>query len=599
MILRPPAVRRGASVWWRCLTGQVRVRGTGPTRFTGNPYPDEYDGPMRKPFLPERSVLREVRLRWQLTLLMAAAVGVLTGLAVAAFDWVTSDVVFAHVTSLPHSAQALMPMAGLLVAAVALKWVARTSDPSTSDEYIKFYHEPGLRLPLSPVVGRVIAGIATLGTGGAMGFEGPSIYIGAAIGSFAERRLRWDISRDQVKTLLVAGAAAGVAAIFKAPATGALFAIEVPYQDDLVATSVVPAIIAAATSYVTFVAIKGTAPLFPASGQPLFNTSDLLGAAGVGLACGLGARLFARVIGVAKDARARLPRRWAWLFGGSGLALLAFGSIALFGSPLALGPGYTTVAWLADPTRELGLVALLFGVRLLATAFTVAGGGSGGLFIPLVVEGALIGRMVEGFIGVTSPLFPLVGAAAFLGAGYRTPIAGVVFVAESTGRPGFVVPGLIATAIAQLVVGDKSVSKYQQRARGGHVERRLRLRVKDSMAAEPRSVSPATSVEELLHHDFLVARARSLPVVEDDRYLGMVRLSDLEQVVRDDRENTSVGNVLVADVPAAAPAWSLRDAAAVMDEWHVERLAVCEGDRFIGVVAMDDILRLRDVLEAG
>lgn len=553
---------------------------------------------MRKPHLPQRSVLRAIRLRWQLTLLTAAGVGIVTGLAVAAFDWITADVILAHVARLPHAVQALLPMAGLLVAAIAIRWVARETDPSTSDEYIKYFHEPGLRLPLAPVAGRIIAGIATLGTGGAMGFEGPSIYMGAAIGSFAQRHLKLEITKDQIKTLLVAGAAAGVAAIFKAPATGALFAIEVPYEEDLVATSVVPAIIAAATSYVTFVAIKGTTPLFPTSGNPLFNTSDLLGAAAVGIACGLGSRLFAWVIGIAKRTRARLTRRWAWLFGGTGLALLAFGTTNIFGTPLALGPGYGTISWLADPSRALGLVALLFGVRLLATAFTVAGGGAGGLFIPLVVQGALLGRLVEGITRVTSPLFPLVGAAAFLGAGYSTPITGVVFVAESTGRPGFVVPGLIATAIAQLLRGDASVSKYQQRRRGGHVERRLRLKVRDSMSQEPVIADPKTSVEELLHHDFLLARARSLPVVRDGRYLGLVRLADVEEVPRDERTTTLVEQILVAEIPAADPEWSLREAAAVMDEWHVERLAVCEGDVFAGVVAMDDILRLRDVLDA-
>ncbi|MEA2550232.1 MAG: chloride channel protein family [Actinomycetota bacterium] len=529
---------------------------------------------------------------------MAAGVGAVTGFAIACFEWITAEVLLSRVETFPTWVRAWLPMAGLMIAAIALRWVARETDPSTSDEYIKYFHETGGRLPLSPVIGRVIAGVATLGTGGAMGFEGPSIYIGAAIGSFAQRRLRLEITRDQIKTLLVAGAAAGVAAIFKAPATGALFAIEVPYQEDLVATSVVPAIIAAATSYVTFVAIKGTTPLFPAGGEPLFNISDLLGAAGVGVACGLGSRLFAWVIQVAKNTSNRLPRSWSWLVGGVGLALLAFGSTKIFGAPLSLGPGYGTISWLGDPSRALGLVALLFGVRLLATAFTVAGGGAGGLFIPLVVQGALLGRLVEGVIGVASPLFPLVGAAAFLGAGYATPITGVVFVAESTGRPGFVVPGLIATAIAQLLRGDASVSRYQQRSRGGHVERRLRLKVRDSIAPEAIVVDPATTLEELLHQDLLKARARSLPVVAEGRYLGMVRLADVEQVPREDRSRTLVEEILVAEIPAANPEWSLRDAAGVMDEWRVERLAVAGDGGFVGVVTLDDILRVRDVLEA-
>ena len=84
-----------------------------------------------------------------------------------------------------------------------------------------------------------------------------------------------------------------------------------------------------------------------------------------------------------------------------------------------------------------------------ATALTIAGGGAGGVFIPLVVQGWLLGSIVETSLHTHTSLFPVIGAAAFLGAGYRTPIAAVVFVAETTGRPGFVVPALVATAVAQ------------------------------------------------------------------------------------------------------------------------------------------------------
>ena len=93
----------------------------------------------------------------------------------------------------------------------------------------------------------------------------------------------------------------------------------------------------------------------------------------------------------------------------------------------------------------------------------MAGGGVGGLFIPLVIQGALVGRAVGGvFDASNDTLFPVVGMAAFLGAGYRVPLAAVVFVAEFTGQPRFVVPGLIAAVTAQLVAGTDSVSAYQR-----------------------------------------------------------------------------------------------------------------------------------------
>jgi hypothetical protein len=143
-----------------------------------------------------------------------------------------------------------------------------------------------------------------------------------------------------------------------------------------------------------------------------------------------------------------------------------------------------------DLRRPLGLVVLLLVVRAVATTLTLAGGGVGGFFIPLFVEGWLLGTAVEVVVGGDTLLFPVIGAAAFLGAGYRTPIAAVVFVAEATGRPGFVVPALVATAVAQFVMGDVSVSTYQLTRRVDLVTRRDRRPVVDACTAPPPDLAP-------------------------------------------------------------------------------------------------------------
>ena len=99
---------------------------------------------------------------------------------------------------------------------------------------------------------------------------------------------------------------------------------------------------------------------------------------------------------------------------------------------------------------------------------TVAGGGVGGLFVPLVVAGGIVGRGVgevvhpERFV-----MYTLLGVAAFLGAGYRVPLAAVMFVAETTGRPGFVVPALFAAVSAELVMGEQSITQFQRRPEQG------------------------------------------------------------------------------------------------------------------------------------
>src|SRR5262249_19843849 len=155
------------------------------------------------------------------------------------------------------------PLAGLLIAAVSLRCLGGTANPSTSDDYLINFHDPDRFLDTRPFLRKIAASIATLGLGGPMGLEGPSIYIGASIGSGIQQRLKRLFANSDSKILLVAGAAAGVAAIFKAPATGAIFAIEVPFQNDLGRRLLLPSLVGAASGYLAFVAVNGTTPLFP------------------------------------------------------------------------------------------------------------------------------------------------------------------------------------------------------------------------------------------------------------------------------------------------------------------------------------------------
>jgi CIC family chloride channel protein len=149
---------------------------------------------------------------------------------------------------------------------------------------------------------------------------------------------------------------------------------------------------------------------------------------------------------------------------GASIAVLFAIGRGLTGQSLVLTPGYTVVTWALDPKHGVALLLAVLVLRCLATGATVAGGGVGGLFVPLVVAGALLGRAFAGALGqLDNSLFLVVGIAAFLGAGYRVPLAAVMFVAETTGRPGFVVPGLIAAVVAELVMGTTSVTPYQVR----------------------------------------------------------------------------------------------------------------------------------------
>jgi chloride channel protein, CIC family len=534
----------------------------------------------------------------RLVVVFAALTGAVTGLGVAGFESVTRSGLFDHLRRAPVAVQIAAPLAGLILAAVSLRYAARGATPATADEYIHNFHQPGVRLGLRAVPGRLLASVATLGLGGAMGYEGPSIYLGAAVGSALQRRFSRLFSRDDAKVLLVAGAAAGVAAIFKAPLTGLVFALEVPYQEDFARRMLLPAGIAAAVSYVVFVAIAGTTPLFAVSGAPPFDLRDLGGAALLGVCCGVGARLFTTALVRAKRLAAGLHPAVRAV--GAGTVLVGLAAIAkvAFGDPLTLGAGYDNLTWAFDPRREVALVLLLFLLRALATVATVSGGGVGGLFIPLVIEGALLGRAMGGLFRTAasgSNFFPLVGVSAFLGAGYRVPLAGVVFAAEATGRPGFIVPGLIAAMVAQLFMGRASASPYQVAARAGHLERRFELPLTAAMRTDVATMPTDTTLAEFFRHHLLGNREKAVAVVDTGRYLGVMRI-ELQAVAEDQWATERVGDHMRTDFPVVNPGMLVRDALTLMEEVDVDLLPVLDGDTFVGVVTTTEILKLDEIL---
>jgi CIC family chloride channel protein len=408
-----------------------------------------------------RDEFRSFVARSRLVIFWSAIVGAITGLLVAGFDRLTVSVLLSRVLSWPLALLAFAPGIGLVLAALWLRTIGGGVTPTTADSYLIAFHEDR-KLRVRPAIHRVVASLATLGFGGAMGLEGPSLYMGATAGSWLQRRFRRFFGGADPRVLMVAGAAAGVAAIFKAPATGAIFAIEVPFQDDLAHRMLLPALVAGASGYLSFVAINGTKPLFPVVGSPsALSFKDLAGAVVLGIAAGIGARAFAWLLLRAKSINNRLPVTWRVAGATAVLAALFAITRGLTGQSLSVGPGYSVITWLMSPNRAISLVLAMLLIRCLATATVVAGGGAGGLFVPLVVAGALLGRALGGAFGDATTLFDVIGVAAFLGAGYRVPLAAIMFVAETTGRPGFVVPGLIAAVVAELTMTNASVTAYQ------------------------------------------------------------------------------------------------------------------------------------------
>ncbi|MCY4279795.1 MAG: chloride channel protein, partial [Acidimicrobiaceae bacterium] len=193
----------------------------------------------------------------------SAATGVLVALLVAAFETLALHLVLERVLEQHLALLALAPVAGILLSKLVLRSVGGGVSGATSDEYIRAFHERQPSIPFRFVPAKLLAGIATIGSGGAVGLEGPSIYAGSSMGLLVHERLGRFFRRDEARLLLTAGAAAGVAAVFKAPATGVIFAIEAPYRDDVTPQALLPSLIASAASYFTFVFLVGSTPVVP------------------------------------------------------------------------------------------------------------------------------------------------------------------------------------------------------------------------------------------------------------------------------------------------------------------------------------------------
>jgi CIC family chloride channel protein len=438
----------------------VTVAADDPGRLAGR------WGRLRLAIAPHRrDELQHLALRSRQVLLLAAATGILTGTLVAGLDRLVIDVVFDRVVTWRLGILAFAPLAGLIGSWAARRWIGGGVSAATADEYLHAFHD-GTELGWRALLGRLVASVATVATGVPMGLEGPSLYAGATIGQRLQAAVPRIFGTGDRRSLTVAGAAAGVAAIFRAPATGAVFALEVPYQDDLARRMLLPSLVGAATGYLSFAAINGTAALFPVTASPGFRFRDLLGAVAIGAVAGIAARGTARLIRIGKRVAAADLGFLGVVAAGLVLAGLVVATRGLTGRALAIGSGYQVVAWASEPGHAIWLLVVILVLRAIATAAAVAGGGTGGLFVPLVAGGAIVGGVAGEILAHTAAdrgLFVVIGIAAFLGAGYRVPLAAVMFVAETTGRPSFVVPGLLAAVAGELLMGRSSVTTYQHR----------------------------------------------------------------------------------------------------------------------------------------
>lgn len=356
----------------------------------------------------------------------------------------------------------LLPGIGLFLTTLFLHFT-RIGEASLAKDMHAARRDPYRVFAFRASLAKVVACTLTIGFGGSAGVEGPGKWLGAALGIQFHRVLHAAARRFGALRRLLArpivmakgGAAAALAAVFRAPLSGALLAAE---QDGRISPeALVPCLVSAASGYVAFAAWMGHAPLLPTARPYQLQGRAILWALLLGLCCGLGASLFFWFRSRLGSLLGRVPFLWRGGVAGLGLVLLALPAHVFWSDlPVTLGGGLELLRHLLKGEALPAHAVMFLALKLAATALTFAGGGIGGLWLPSLAMGAAIGAAFDALVGAGQPGYmTLVGASAFAGATHETLLVPCVFLAETTGQAALVVPALVGTVVSYLVVRER------------------------------------------------------------------------------------------------------------------------------------------------
>ncbi len=388
------------------------------------------------------------------------------------------------------------------------------------------------RMSARVAVLKPLSSAISIGTGGPFGAEGPIIMTGGAFGSLFGQAFH--LSPGERKTLLVAGAAGGMAAVFGTPLAAALLAVEL-LLFEWKPRSFIPVACAAAVAGALRVPLLGTGPLFPVPPHAALATRELVIALALGIAAGFGSGLLTWLVYACEDLFRKVPIHWMWwpLLGG---AVIGLGGLLY---PRALGVGYDTIHDLL--TGQLVGIALLGLMVTKAVIWAVAlgSGTSGGVLAPLLIMGGALGALEAHWIPSGDPgLWAALSMGAMMGGTMRSPFTAVAFMVELTHDvnvlPGLLVACVAADAVTVLLM-KRSILTEKVARRGYHVTREYianplhLLRVQDVM--EPPVLPVADRPPAVSYPDELLDHALTKMLEHEVDLLPVVDRSEPEQIV--------------------------------------------------------------------
>lgn len=562
--------------------------------------------------------------------LMAIVIGAISALVATALVWligtVTNIAYYGRLESelvSPADNQlgvwaVLIPMAGGLIVGLMARYGSERIRGHGIPEAMEAILIGRSRMSAKVAVLKPLSSAISIGTGGPFGAEGPIIMTGGACGSlFAQG---FHLSAAERKTLLVAGAAAGMSAIFAAPLASVLLAVEL-LLFEWKPRSFIPVAAASAMAAALRVPLLGSGPIFPVALHPALPWRELALSLPVGIAAGFGSGCVTWLVYTCEDLFERIPfdRLWWPVLGG---AVVGLGGLI---QPRVLGVGYDTIADLLQG----GLVGLL-PLSLLVTkavvwAVALGSGTSGGVLAPLLIMGGALGAVEAHLIRpAESGLWAMMSMAAMMGGTMRSPLTAVAFMLELTGDLAVLPALLIACAAAHAVtvlVMRRSILTEKVARRGYHVAREYsvsplaRMRVADVMEQEVPTLPAHTTLADLerrlAQKDPVLGRRYAWPLVDDGGALaGLVTRGDLSKaLIRSDGAELTLQQIGSSRPIVAYPDELLEHAVARMAREGIGRLLVVDPldpTRLLGYLgrtgiadAWRELVQEEEVREAG
>jgi CIC family chloride channel protein len=501
----------------------------------------------------------------------------------------------------------LVPVAGSLVVGIMARYGSEKIRGHGIPEAIEAILLGRSRLDAKVAILKPVSSAIAIGTGGPFGAEGPIIMTGGAIGSLIAQML--PVSDNERKTLLVAGAAAGMTAVFGTPIAAIMLAVEL-LLFEWTPRSFIPVAVAAIIAAVERSYLHLPYPLFPFAGSVGITALGLASWVLIGFLSGLLSCLLTQSVYACEDCFLKLPLHWMWwpLLGG-----LAVGIGGLI-EPQALGVGYDNISRMLQGDVLPMAALLLLVIKAVIWSVALGSGTSGGVLAPLLIMGGAMGTALAGYLPAESPGFwALLAMAAAMGGTMRSPLTSTFFAVELTGNTHVLLPLITACGTAHLVtvlLMRRSILTEKVARRGHHLVREYQvdpfaLTRAHEVMMNAVEVVPATMT---LHEAaaFLmdpVATHSSFPVLDaGEKVVGVI---DAPTVLSWRRagtlRTTPLGELFAGtDVASAYSDEYLESVADRLIAANISHVPVIsrECERLVGYIGWKDLMSVRTKLQA-